>query len=228
MHLDFRDDGRLKIFQEPKQGETYAIGMDLSLGLESGDASTAFVINKKLEQVASWFGKEDPDRMGIIAVRLGEYYNKALLAPEINAMGVSTLLKIKELGYLNIYTRMVDDELSSNKRTAKLGWQTNVKTKMEMLNGLVAAYRDNAVTIKDVDLLREMMTLSIEADGNVELNGKDRVVAACIAIQAIQQANSNKFAAITPTAEDNKPKHNSLIDRMLYLEKQRKKGSGYF
>ena len=214
--------GRLKIFHNPNPSHTYAIGADVALGIDGGDYSTAFVIDKDLRQCASWHGHIDPDLFGKMLCRLGEHYNKALLAPEVNNMGHTTLSKIKELGYGNLYTRFIEDE-RADKRTKKLGWQTNTKTKMDMLNGLVSAYRDGLIEVNDLDLLKEMLTLTIDPDGDVNLNGKDRVVSACIALEAIKQAQSDKFKAIVPETRVDTKNFKTLEEKIKYYENKRKR-----
>lgn len=190
--------GRLKIFQRPKQETIYALGADVAEGLALGDASTICVIDKDLNQAAAWYGRVDPDLFGSICCKVGEFYNHAMIVPEINNMGHTTLNKIKSLGYSNVYTRQVREELS-DEFVQKIGWRTDRKSKHEMLNEFVAHVRDGTININDIDLLKEMSTLYVETDGNVELNGKDRVVAICLAIQGIKQSYGNSYDAEFPS-----------------------------
>lgn len=189
--------GRLKIFHASNEKSVYAIGIDVSSG-EATDSSAMIVLDKELNHCATWYGKEHPDIVGSISCRLGKYYNNALLAPEITGgHGFSTLNAIKKLGYGNIYTRTVHEE-RSEKLTKKLGYDTNRKTKIAMIDKFVAAFRDKHILINDIDLLIEMSTINIEEDGDININGKDRFAAACIALVAIEQAIGDKFAAVVP------------------------------
>jgi len=154
-----------------------------------------------------------PDLFGKYLCIAGKKYNRALLAPEINNHGHATLAKIRDLEYGNIYTRLKREERTEN-LTKKLGWQTNTKTKMKMLDDFVAAYRDKLIKINDIDLLKEMLTLTVEPDGNVNLNGKDRVVAMCISLQAIKQAQGEDFEAIQPAI---KPRFKNMEEKMEWL-----------
>lgn len=208
----FVEDGRgnLIIFKKPEQGARYSIGADVAEGLEGGDFSTASVLDKNMEQVAVYCGHIDPDKFGALLVRLGRYYNNALLAPEQNNHGHTVLNTIKSLGYYWVYTREVKEELGQE-LTSKVGWNTNVKTKMQMLDGLVAAFRDGSVKINCDQTLREMLTLSIEDDGNVELNSKDRTVALAISIQAITQVSESTHKAYVP----NKVAHKDVTKMTL-------------
>lgn len=186
--------GSLYIFKEQVELGRYAIGADVAEGLEQGDYSTMTILDKNLEQVASYHAHIHPDLFGAEMVKAGELYNGALLAPEVNNHGLTTLTHITNKNYPLIYMREVLDE-RTNQFVKKVGWQTNVKTKNLMLDEFIAAYRERAVKINDIDLLREMATLTLEPDGSVNLNGKDRVVSMCVALQAIKQVHSAPVGA---------------------------------
>ena len=196
----FYDDkkGQWKIYTP--QRNNIAIGSDVAEGLETGDYSTGFVISNSGEQIASYHDHIAPDRLGNELCKAGRYFNNALIAVESNNHGLTTITRIRDNEYPNIYRKMVKDELS-DKYTEKLGWNTNVKTKTQMLDDFCAAYRDGTITIYDIDLLKEMLTLVIEAGGDVRLNGKDRVVAACIALQA-RKVNHHEGTGVTHQYRD--------------------------
>jgi len=167
-----------------------AIGADLAEGLETGDSSTASVLDKDFRQLAVCEGKIEPDIFGRFLVELAKQYNGAILAPEINNHGHAALAAIKNAKYYKVYKREVKEELGLDIQE-KVGWHTNVKSKMQMIDDLKAAYRDDVIEINDIDTLREMMTITIEENGDIVLNGKDRTVALAISIQAIKQASND-------------------------------------
>jgi len=215
-------DGMLRIYEEPQEKGIYGIGADVAEGLEDGDADSAFVIDRKMRQVARFFGRIDPDQFGKELIKLGKYYNNALLAPELNNHGHAVLARLKNDGYINIYTREVYDELA-DRRVKKLAWLTTSKSKMHMLDEFKAAYRDGDITIKDVELFKEMKLLQIEEDGNVILNGKDLTVSACIAVQCIKQLpKESEYRADIPEETRTLP----FAERMKKLEKKNT-GWGY-
>lgn len=203
-----KGNGGLTLFHYPKEGEAYAIGADVAEGLENGDHSTASVLNKNFEQVAVFKGHLDPDLFGKLLVELGTYYNQALLTPELNNHGHATLAAIKNENYYHVYRREIKDELADDK-TDKLGWLTNVKSKMKMLDDLKASYRDGSLKLNHEETLREMRTLTYEEDGNVTLNSKDLVVATGLAIQGLSQAVSPGSLGTFDSAS-RKPKFKSL------------------
>lgn len=220
-----KQDNGIIIYDQPDNEKFYAIGADVAEGLADGDASTIFVIDSDFKQVASYQGSIEPGDFGKLLCQVGELYNKALVAVEVNNHGHSVVSKMRDLRYTNVYTREVKEELSEE-YTKKIGWHTNAKTKMKMLDEFVEAFRDNIIELNDKALLKEMSTLSVEQDGNVILNSKDRTVSACIAIQAIKQANYGDFKATNPNKLNKEPK--TLEDKLKYLEKRRKHGEFNF
>ena len=194
--MEEREDGRLKIYHEPKDG-LYSIGADVAEGLEGGDYSTAFVLDKDLRQCAQWKGRIDPDEFGNLLCRLGEYYNNALLAVEKNNHGHATMAAIKNKNYTNVYSETIKEQHSEG-YTKKIGWHTNAKTKMLMLDEFVGAVRDDSIELNDLELIKEMGRLNVEPNGDVVLNSMDLVVSACIALQAIKQVHGDNYSASRP------------------------------
>lgn len=172
----------LTVLEIPKDGSRYFIGADVAEGIEGGDASHAKILDQNLNEVAFFHGHLDPDHFGKVLVELAKIYRNALIVPEMNNMGHTTLQAIKEEDYLRVYMREVTDEIEDHKETSKMGWRTTSATKQKMLNGLIAAFRDDEINIRDVDTLREMLRVTRGDTGDVELNGKDRVVATCLAL----------------------------------------------
>ena len=177
----------LKVFEAATPGKKFLIGADVAEGLATGDYSSACILDDDFKQVATFHGHLPPDIFGKILVELAKIYNKALIIPEQNNMGHTTLQAIKDMDYLNIYQREVKDEIDQSKITKKLGWVTTASSKQKMMNTFIARYRDGEVVIREIELLREMMRLSREDNGEVELNGRDRVVAICLALAGVGQ-----------------------------------------
>ena len=209
--------GSVRIFKSANEGTRYAIGADVAEGLESGDYSTMTVLDKNFEQVASYHGHTHPDLFGADMIKMGMLYNEAILAPEVNNHGLTTLTHLTNKNYKFIYMRQVFDE-RTKEYTAKAGWQTNIKTKILMLDEFVAAYREGTIKINDVELLQEMATLTLNPDGSVDLNGKDRVVSFCIALQTVKQLPANTLGAFESSSE--KVTFKSLEEMLRYTSNE--------
>jgi hypothetical protein len=154
-------------------------------------------------------------------VKIAKFYNNAVIAPEVNNHGHAVLQSIKNEKYYKVYRREVKEELGIDIQD-KVGWLNNVKTKMQMIDELKASYRDGSLTINDEATLREMMTVVIEEDGNIYVNGKDRVVALGISIQAIKQASiEGEHKAYTPNKTVNKDITTMTVEEKLKYYKRK-------
>lgn len=176
----------LVIYSPPRSGCQYFIGADVAEGLEIGDSSSLFVMDENYRQVAKWHGKIHPDLFGHLLIDLGRFYNNALIVPESNNMGHTTVTTIRNENYSMLYKTVVEDKITREKVT-KYGWNTNRKSKMDMLNEGVKLFRDDVATILDRDLIDEMMLVVRSENGGVVLNGLDRVVAYLLACIGIRQ-----------------------------------------
>jgi hypothetical protein len=217
--------GNLAVFKEPVKGQAYAIGADVAEGLADGDFSTATVLNKNFEQVAVYKGHLDPDLFGRMLVNLAKYYNNALLAPELNNHGHATLAAIKNENYYQVYRREVQEELGKEIQD-KVGWLNNVKSKAKMLDDFKAAYRDGSLKLNHEETLREMLTLTLEEDGNVILNSKDLCVSVGLAIQGLTQAVVPESMGAFESG-GNKQKFETL-EQMLKWSQNNKGEESYF
>jgi len=97
------EDRNLWVWEYPLTGHNYIVSADVARG-DSKDYSTCHVIDIDVgEIVAEYRGKIPPDRFGELLDSLGRRYNNALLAPENNTFGYTTVMKLKELQYPNVY-----------------------------------------------------------------------------------------------------------------------------
>jgi hypothetical protein len=184
----------VKIHKLPRKESVYAVAGDPAEGLENGDNSALSVLDREFNQCASYAGKLDPDLFGGLMVEVAKYFNGAIVAPELNNHGHAVVNSIKIRKYFNFFRREEKEKIGEDK-TEKVGWLNTVKSKMEMIDELIQSFRDESLTINDEATLREMMTCTKEEDGNIILNGKDRVVCLGISIQAIKQAATTSMGA---------------------------------
>jgi len=100
--------GGLWIWKEPVIGRKYIMGVDVSRG-DSEDFSTFQIIDfESREQVAEYIGKLPPDTLAEICFKWGNMYNAFIVIDITGGMGVTTSLRLRELGYRNMYVDGVD------------------------------------------------------------------------------------------------------------------------
>jgi hypothetical protein len=178
-------DGKLRVWEEPKHGQSYVIGADVAEGLKKGDFSCADVVNHRTGvQVAQYHGKIDPDQFGVVLCMLGKRYNTALVAPERNNHGLMTVTTMYNRDYPNLYCEMVPDP--PGRPRARYGWVTGGRKEGNrplMIDTLVKEIRDDCHGIHSKDTIDELIRFKRNDQGRMEADEgsfDDRVISYCI------------------------------------------------
>jgi hypothetical protein len=135
----------------------YGMGSDHSEGIGQ-DANTLAVFDfTKGELVVTYANNSiAPDLATHEFARVGGEYGNCIYAPEVNnTCGGTALATLKQLGYPNIYQRNKEGEVK-DKKTQKLGWNSNGSTKYNMYFEFRRDYNDGKMTIHDEEVLKEM------------------------------------------------------------------------
>lgn len=179
----------LKVWIPPQDGHEYVIGADVSEGINE-DFSVATVMDKGTHQtVARWRGDMEPSDFGELLVLLGRWYNHALIGCEINNHGLTTVQRMRDIGYDNLYRREMGIDERYEEYTSKLGWRTDVRTKPLMIDGLSEAISTDQITDYDKIFIRECMTYIRDPRGKTnaqEGQHDDTVISTAIALQLFE------------------------------------------
>ncbi|WLD56892.1 hypothetical protein NFC81_09125 [Salinispirillum sp. LH 10-3-1] len=184
-----RDDGELRVWALPKKRRRYVIGGDVAEGLVHGDFSTIDVLNESGIQVAQWHGHVPPDRLGDIVVAIAKRYNNAFVGIERNNHGLSTLYRIRDLGYTNVYFQQ-DHEKVSERSVRKMGWLTSSRSKPLIIDRLGALFRDGVSGIRCRDTVDECRRYVVHDNGSFGADAgcfDDRVMSYAIAQEMLRQ-----------------------------------------
>lgn len=186
----------LKIWDLPVLGENYVIGGDVAEGLKDGDYSVADIVRTSdMKTVGRWRGHIDPDLFGNQLDLLGRFYNWALIGVEVNNHGLTTVQRLRDLFYTNLYRRERGIDERFEEPTAKLGWRTDIKTKRIAIDYLTEAIREGYVIDYDQVFVEEAMSYVRDDNGKTnaeEGNHDDTVMAKAIALQMYEWGESNK------------------------------------
>ena len=182
--------GELRVWRLPVIGGMYVIGADVAEGLEHGDYSSAHVVAAGTGEVcATWHGHVDPDLYGAnVLAQLGWWYMGALIGVESNNHGLTTLKALQRAGYPNIYRQRREGQAHPT-ATEILGWRTTSASKPLVIDGLVAAIREQTIDLRDELTVREMRTFRRDEKGR--MNGSphdDRVMSLAIGWQMLNYA----------------------------------------
>lgn len=179
--------GWLTVFKKPEVNRQYVWGADVAEGIEidgapagdKRDYSPADVLDRHTgEQVAHFHAQITPDEFGRQLVLLGEYYNWAYGAPEMNGgygwHVVETMLREKYPAYL-LYREHGSD---------KYGWTTKPNNKKSLLSSLDMSHRNKEIILRSESTVLEMQSFITKPDGRLEGGSgqkDDRVMSLAIA-----------------------------------------------
>ena len=173
--------GNLKVWDEPRDGEAYELGVDVAEGDATGDYSSIHVVDKRSWRVvAAWHGHRNPMELANIVDSLGRYYNTGEVAVEVPGPGIATVGKLVELGYPALYKYDTD----------KYGWRTDMSTRNFLVSTMLDSIRGNDVTIRDRDTLDELYNI-IRNPKNMKIEARegthdDRFMSLGITLQCIR------------------------------------------
>jgi hypothetical protein len=160
--------GELLVYREFDDKDAYVIGADVGMGGVNGrDFSVAQILDSKLRQVALWRGIVHPDAFAKVLLALGYFYNSAMICVERNNHGLLTCVRLRDLGYYNLWTDMTEGTLE-DRDSINIGFFTSEKTKPLVIDKLRAVDRDREIEINDPTTLREMMSYVVTESGRMD------------------------------------------------------------
>lgn len=185
--IDETNRGWLKIYEMPEEDGQYIISADTG---QFSDRCVATVINKKdWAVVAKFRARIRSNQFGTELNKLGYFYNKALIVIEANNMGQSTVDRLIELNYPQLYMRQRVNK-KDKRITNEYGWWTDGKTKPLVLGYLHDLVRTRQAIIPDKDIIGEMKTFVRTEEGKLEAsegNFDDCVIATAIGYFVLKQ-----------------------------------------
>lgn len=161
-------DNNTWIWEEPLPNEDYLISADVARG-DSEDYSAAVVIKQSNnEQVAEYKGQLPPDMYADLLVKLGNMYNRAMLACEANNIGYATCLKIVEYKYPKIFYSMPSHFNPRNRKWMERnladvnkmvpGFQTTAANRPLLISALEQSLRTGTFLLRSQRLYNELKT----------------------------------------------------------------------
>lgn len=238
--------GNLRIWKHPdtitKVANRYLVVVDVGGRSQSSDPSCITVIDRyplmfkggKLEVVARWHGHLRYDFLAYKAVKIARLYNNALLAFESNTYDkkkveasefvekgdhIRGILKKVEDDYSNLYMRAATDpEDIRNGILKKIGFQTNVKTKQDMVDNFIVLFEDDQFIDPDERAYKEMAIYEQRSDGsygNIQGKGNHDDILMTDMIGALISNEMPQPSIIRPASEerisDNYPLNESAV-----------------
>jgi len=184
------------VWEYPQKDKEYIISADVSRG-DAKDYSTFHVIDtEKSSVVAEYQGKLPPDQFAQLLAEAGNRYNGAMLIPENNSYGYALIMKLVELSYPNLYFQSEKakyDFMYGTQELGKIGFQTNGKTRPQILTKLEEVLRNKEVRIRSTRFFEELKTFVWQSGKVQAMKGKtdDLIMALAIGVWMYDTSPSN-------------------------------------
>jgi len=193
--------GALRIWEEPKPGHKYYIGMDAAVGVETGDFAAISVWDGTTgNQVAQYADKVVPEVLAFFMHCIGHWYNRAMTNGELTGNSGREVLRVLRDQYhypFFAYWKGKDDKLlgRGENRKPTVWWETTSYSRRKMIEIFRMAVRgairkdDFRAIVRDHSLASQMMDASLSETGRWELKrGHDDIlVSGMLALVAIAQ-----------------------------------------
>lgn len=177
--FDHYKNGELKVWKTPKAGRKYLIPADVAGGIMDDAGLEPLKSDNRCWSVAPVFDRAswevvaelrlkcDPGNFGRKLATLGEFYNWALVAPELNNPGQATLEALRTGAYPHIFRS--DDIWPDDKK--HLGFPTNERTKVLALTALRNAIEDMSYKENSITAIYEMFEAVHDVHGHLSSSG---------------------------------------------------------
>jgi hypothetical protein len=187
------DIGKVRVYREPVDSHSYAIGADVSTG-RGLDYSCAYVIDlANMELAAEFHGKLDADVFAEQLHFLGRWYNTALLAIEsAGGWGEPVVISLRDgkggrPAYPNMYRHQLDSSVNLD-TVQRYGFPINSKTRPQVIDQLRRNVRERALPWMTSHLVNEALTFCEFEEGTPSPRAQpgchdDAVMAAAITLE---------------------------------------------
>lgn len=185
-------------WEYPLEGVTYTLSADIARG-DSGDYSTFHVINTKDMSVSVEFkGKIPPDQFASLLYDIARRFNQAMICPENNAYGYTTLLRLGDLGYKNIYFSSEKEKYrylyGEGNNLGKAGFNTTKESRDKILANFEEALRNGRIKTYSHRLISELKTFIWNGKKITSMKGYNDDIIMSLAIGCwLSESNSSSY-----------------------------------
>ena len=207
---EFRLDpaGDFEFYEPLNKNEQYVIGGDACSGSGVDFAGLVAVAKHSNNTVATYRKKVDSDVLAQKAKALGTFLKNAIVAIENNSYGFHANLKLRAI-YGNIFKQETIDS-TDKKVTTKFGWNTNSKTRPDMLGQLKQEIRAGATDLRSQVLIRECLTFIRNPD-----TGKEEAQEGCCDDLVISRAIASAVRQLHPFEPEEPVRKQTWVDKNI-------------
>lgn len=200
----------LWIWEWPNSKDLYYGASDPSQGIPGRDNSAAAIwrvpkrLGERIRQCLEYQGYANPATLAKIMVTMGKFYNKCEISPEANIMTEHLQNIIHIHKYPNLYRWRRQDKIT-NHWTTYFGWETNHKSREDLIARFGALMLDNQLEIKSQRLLDECNLFIDDGSGRFEAAGgthDDTLFASLICVYCLREFLLGLDPSLLATAEE--------------------------
>lgn len=187
------------VWEYPKPGHRYLISADVARG-DGGDYSAFHVIDMdESSVVAEYKSRIPPDRFGDLLAETGTKYNRALLAPESNSFGYSTLTRLRDIGYTRVYkpdnkAAYIVDYSPIGDEPGRMGFSTQGHSRIRILTKLEETIRNKGILLRSSRLHDELKTFVWQGGKARSMSGRNDDLVISLAIGLWLHDSSEGYA----------------------------------
>jgi hypothetical protein len=177
-------DGPLVIYEQPRRGDHYFIGVDAAKGTESGDFAAGVCWNAETGTVAFKYADRcGPEQLARRINHLGQRYNKAMINVELTGgWGYTTMKELRDIHYYpNQYRDRGRDDRVTPKGKDVYGWETTWRSRQMLFDVFRTDLRRGDLHVNDQELMSQMSKAQIDRSGRwIIRKGHDDVIMAAM------------------------------------------------
>jgi hypothetical protein len=164
-------DPRIETWRDRDPDESYMVLLDPSAGIRpigdtpGGDRCGLWVIAFRANAgVARYLGWMPPHELARMGRKAAEYYNTALLVPEVNGIGEAMLPEFE--GYPNMFREFALERPDKN-ISGRAGWYQTEQTKAAAIGSLIRALADGKFDIPSAEAIKSLMAIRQDQRGKL-------------------------------------------------------------
>jgi len=191
-------EGFLVIYDYPKKGRFYSIGVDVVEGVEDGDFAVVTVLDRFTKSVVGiYWSRIDEVGLAKVVKIISDYYSEEIghhnnpwVGIETNGPGLATFDFAVALDVTNLFMAPRFDVVNGGV-SYKKGWRTDTNSRNELIAGIKEYLIDRAGNLNSSILIGELMTFVKTKTGKAQAKAgchDDTVLSFGIALQVDQIA----------------------------------------
>lgn len=174
--IETRMNGLLKVYKKPERGKQYTLAADIATG-RSLDYTAFNIFDRDGEEYMNFKGRITIDKAEKLMVEYAKKYNRAVMAPESNDIGLGLATNLQTHGYPNLYysKSLLRKKGKSKPEEQEIpGWYTTKKNRPIIIAELEEDIRNGNIILRNKHLVAEAPTFIYDSRNRPVAMNKDK------------------------------------------------------